>query len=114
MGDAGREGQLSESISLLINLTYRKQNARSEFAQGFNKFIDATHDGLVGKVSTASSSLAAAEQQSHVDADLSKNLAQISGLAQGASSNAAQSSQATEDVSRLAHDLNEAVNRFVV
>ena len=38
----------------------------------------------------------------------------ISGLAQGASSNAAQSTQATEEVARLAKDLNLAVNNFVV
>jgi len=45
-----------------VDLTYRKQNARSEFAIGFNKFMDAVH-GLVGKVGNASASLAAATEQ---------------------------------------------------
>ncbi len=57
---------------------------------------------------------AAVEQQSHVAVDLSNNLNQINELAQGASTNAAQSSQAIEGVAHLATDLNSAVNRFAV
>jgi len=56
----------------------------------------------------------AVEQQSHVANDLSQNLSQINGLAQSASSNAEQGTQATEEVARLANDLHQAVNRFVV
>ena len=56
----------------------------------------------------------AVEQQSHVANDLSQNLVQINGLAQSASTNAEQGTQATEEVARLAYDLNEALSRFVV
>ena len=57
---------------------------------------------------------AAVEEQSHVATDLSRNLTQISSLAQGATTNAAQSTQAVEEVAHLASDLNMAVNRFAV
>lgn len=40
-----------------IDLTYRKENSRSEFAIGFKRFMDAIHS-LVAKVSSASASLA--------------------------------------------------------
>jgi len=120
-----------ESTSEIQEMIQRLQNGAAKAAQAMVHSRSQTEDvvrhsaeaneafALITSAMTTVNDMnnqiaAAVEQQSHVASDLSKNLAQISSLAQGASTNAAQSTTAIEEVAHLASDLNAAVNRFAV
>jgi methyl-accepting chemotaxis protein len=120
-----------ESTSEIQNMIQRLQEGAVKAAQAMAHSRIQTEDvvrhsaeanesfGLITSAMTTVNDMnnqiaAAVEEQSHVASDLSNNLSQISSLAQGASTNAAQSTQAIEDVAHLASDLNMAVNRFAV
>jgi len=120
-----------ESTSEIQNMIQRLQEGAGKAAQAMAHSRTQTEDvvrhsaeaneafGLITSAMTTVNDMnnqiaVAVEQQSHVASDLSNNLSQISNLAQGASTNAAQSTQAIEDVAHLASDLNMAVNRFAV
>ena len=120
-----------ESTSEIQNMIQRLQEGAVKATQAMTHSRTQTEDvvrhsaeaneafGLITSAMTNVNDMnnqiaAAVEEQSHVASDLSNNLAQISSLAQGASSNAAQSTQAVEEVAHLASDLNMAVNRFAV
>ena len=120
-----------ESTSEIQNMIQRLQEGAVKATQAMARSRSQTEDvvrhsaeaneafGLITSAMTNVNDMnnqiaATVEEQSHVASDLSNNLSQINSLAQGASSNAAQSTQAIEEVAHLASDLNMAVNRFAV